>query len=53
MALVDTAEIGKKGGHARAANMTAKERSDAASAAASARWAKEKKKPAKKAAKKK
>lgn len=39
MALVDTAAIGKKGGKARAKNMTAKERSESASKAAKARWA--------------
>ena len=35
---------GKKGGPARAANMSAKERSDSARAAVQARWAKAKKK---------
>lgn len=39
MALVDTAAIGKKGGKARAKNMTAEERSAAASQASKARWA--------------
>jgi hypothetical protein len=37
---VDVSEIGKKGGEARAANMTAKERSESARAAVLARWAK-------------
>jgi len=52
MALVDTAKIGKKGGEARAANMTADERAASATKAATARWANVKKKaPAKKKAK--
>jgi hypothetical protein len=38
-----TREAGAKGGKARAARMTAKERSDAAQKAARARWAKAKK----------
>jgi hypothetical protein len=38
-----TREAGAKGGHARAAKMTAKERSEAAKKAARARWAKAKK----------
>lgn len=37
---VDTAALGRAGGKARAANMTKRERSEAASAAATARWAK-------------
>ena len=37
---VDVAEIGKKGGEARSANMTAKERSEASRKAVNARWAK-------------
>jgi hypothetical protein len=37
--IVDVAAIGKKGGEARAAKMTAKQRSEAASAAVNARWA--------------
>jgi len=48
MALIDTAVIGKKGGEARAANMTPEERSEAARAAVTARWAKGKAKAAKK-----
>jgi hypothetical protein len=35
---VDTAKIGRKGGHARAANLSAEERSSSASGAAKARW---------------
>lgn len=60
---VDTAKIGRQGGNARAANLTAKERSASASAAAKARWdtyyklhpekLKAKKERAKKTAKKK
>jgi hypothetical protein len=49
MALIDTAAIGKKGGKARAKNMTPEERSESARKASQARWAK--KKPAKKAKK--
>ena len=48
---VDTAEIGRKGGKARAAGMTKAERSESARNAVNARWAKAGKKPA--AAKKK
>ena len=44
-------EMGRKGGKARAAGMTKEERSEAARAAVTARWAKVKK-AAKKAAKK-
>jgi hypothetical protein len=36
---VDTAKIGRMGGNARAANLSAKERSTSASEAARARWA--------------
>jgi hypothetical protein len=42
MALVDTAEIGRKGGKARAKNLTPEQRSDSASKAAKARWGKRK-----------
>ena len=35
---VDTAKIGRKGGRARAANLSATERSSSASDAAKARW---------------
>jgi hypothetical protein len=35
---VDVTELGRKGGRARAANLTATERSRAASVAARARW---------------
>jgi hypothetical protein len=38
-------ENARKGGHARAAKMTNKERAESARKAAQARWAKEKKKP--------
>ena len=37
--VVDVAAIGKLGGEARAANMTAEERSEAARNAVNARWA--------------
>jgi hypothetical protein len=47
--LVDVAEAGRKGGTARAQNMTEKERSESARKAVQARWAKAKK--AKKAGK--
>jgi hypothetical protein len=50
MALIDTAKIGKKGGEARAKNLSAKERSESASKAAKARWAAEKKAAPKKTA---
>ena len=36
--VVDVTEIGRKGGKARAANLSAKELSDGASSAAAARW---------------
>ncbi len=49
MTLIDTAAIGKKGGKARAKNMTPAERSASASAASKARWAKAKKSTGKKA----
>lgn len=56
MTMIDTAVIGKKGGDARAANLSAKQRSESARKAAQARWAAvesgEAKKPKKKAAKK-
>lgn len=39
MALIDTAEIGSKGGKARAKNMTKEQRSQSAREAANARWA--------------
>ena len=45
--LVDVRKIGKKGGTARAANMTPEERKESARKAAQARWG-EKKKGAKK-----
>jgi hypothetical protein len=51
MALIDTAKIGKKGGEARAKNLSAKERSESASKAATARWGPKKKPATKKAAK--
>jgi hypothetical protein len=35
---VDTAELGRRGGHARAASLTAKQRRNSASDAARARW---------------
>ena len=38
MALVDTAKIGKKGGEARAANLSDAERRKSASHASKARW---------------
>lgn len=38
MTLIDTAEIGKKGGDARAANLSPKARSASASQASRARW---------------
>lgn len=38
--LVDVSKIGKKGGKARAANMTDKERSESARAAVNVRWEK-------------
>jgi hypothetical protein len=41
--VVDVTELGRAGGRARAANMTAEERSAAARAAVQARWAKVKK----------
>jgi hypothetical protein len=44
MALVDTAELGRKGGKARAKKMTKQERSESARKAVLARWAKAKKK---------
>jgi len=44
MALIDTAKIGKKGGKARAKNMTPEERSESARKAVNARWDKAKKK---------
>lgn len=49
MTMVDTAAIGRKGGKARAKNMTAAERSEAMSKASKARWAKAKKTATKKA----
>ena len=56
MTLIDTAVIGKKGGDARAANLSAKQRSESARKAAQARWAdvkaEDEKKAKKKAAKK-
>ena len=39
MTLVDTAEIGRKGGKQRAENFSAEERSDRARKAVNARWA--------------
>ena len=53
MALIDTREIGKRGGDARARNMTPEERSEAASKAVTARWVKSKKERAKAAKAKK
>ena len=44
--LVDVEEMGRKGGKSRAANMTPAQRSDAARAAANARWAGKAKKKA-------
>ena len=38
MALIDTAKIGKKGGEARAANLSPKARSESAREASRARW---------------
>jgi len=38
MTLIDTAEIGRKGGEARARNLTPKQRSQAARQAVQARW---------------
>ena len=38
MTLIDTAKIGKKGGDARAANLSPKARSASAKAASRARW---------------
>jgi hypothetical protein len=43
MVLIDVAAIGKKGGEARAAGMSAAERSESARKAVQARWAKAKK----------
>jgi hypothetical protein len=40
MAMIDTAEIGRMGGQARAKNLTKKQRSESARLAAQARWAK-------------
>jgi len=53
MALVDTAAIGKKGGKARAAKLSAEERSESARKAVQARWAKAKTKAQKPAGKRK
>jgi hypothetical protein len=39
MTMIDTAKIGRKGGNARAANLSDEELSESASAAARARWA--------------
>jgi len=49
--LIDPAEIGALGGHARAEKMTAKQRSESARNAVKARWAKAKKAAKKKSAK--
>ena len=51
--LVDVAEIGSKGGKARAKGMTKQERSESARNAVTARWAKVKANAAKEAAPKK
>jgi hypothetical protein len=40
--LVDVVESGRKGGEARAANMSPKQRSESARKAAAARWSKNK-----------
>jgi hypothetical protein len=42
--VLDVTELGRAGGHKRAANMTAAERSEGARKASVARWAKAKKK---------
>jgi hypothetical protein len=41
---IDVTELGRSGGRARAANMTAEQRSEGARVASQARWAKVKKK---------
>jgi hypothetical protein len=44
MAMIDTAEIGRRGGKARVKAQTPQQRSDSARNASLARWAKERKK---------